>query len=326
MVSLNENFDYVIILRKGYTENDFLEKWKKVEIFNKQNKNKNGEKKWKKRFKIITILFLSVFLLTGCGETCNDVDKANIIEAIKIQNQDLWELEAIDLEIDESYREKFYNEKAAEEFKKHPQACITNEENSIDPTTGAQISRKTWSDAFKIGIIDGLLVYPTAMMLIFFTKLLGGEGVAKIFSIVFVTIIVRLLTLLLTLKSSMQSQKMQSIQPELAEIQNKIKATTDASEKQRLSGKMMDVYKKHGINPLSSMLMPFVSFPIFIAVWRAVSGTLILRSGTVLGVNLGVTLKDQIFTFNIWAIILFIVMGASQFISMKLPMWLAKKK
>ncbi len=282
----------------------------------------------KRKVKIFMVLVLSLFLLTGCGESCNDTDINNIKTAIIDNNRtegENWTLEAETQGIDESLHEEFFAQKAEKEFQKHPKACITNVDIEDPNIDGALITKKTWKDAFKKGLIEGLLVFPTSMMLIFFTNLFGAQGAGKILSLVLVTLIVRTLTLLITFKSSMQSQKIQTIQPQLAEIQNKMKETTDANEKQRLNMKVMEIYKKNGINPLSSLLMPFVSFPIFIGVWRAVSGTLILRSGTALGVNLGLTLKEQIFSFNIWAILLFLIMGASQFISMKLPMWLAKK-
>ena len=124
-------------------------------------------------------------------------------------------------------------------YKKDPKACITLTEG--EDTRGATIQRKTWGDAFKVGLLEGLLVFPISAMLIFFTNLFGGNGFGQLFSIVVVTIIVRSL-IPINNKEHYAITKIQTIQPELMEIQNKIKATSEA-EKQRLSMKLMEVYK-----------------------------------------------------------------------------------
>ena len=279
----------------------------------------------KKILKFITVLFISLFIFSGCtGSFCSDKDIENIKSSILEENESKWRLEATEKFGDnESVIQDYINAHVEEVYKKDPKACITLTEG--EDARGATIQRKTWGDAFKVGLIEGLLVFPISAMLIFFTNLFGGNGFGQLFSIVVVTIIVRSLTFLLTIKSTMQSQKIQTIQPELMEIQNKIKEATSEAEKQRLSMKLLEVYKKHGVNPLSSLLMPFVSFPIFIGVWGAVRGTLVLRSGDILGINLGINLNEQILSFNIGAIILFLIMAAAQFVAMRLPGWLANR-
>jgi YidC/Oxa1 family membrane protein insertase len=88
----------------------------------------------------------------------------------------------------------------------------------------------------------------------------------------------------------------------------------------------MEIYQKNGINPLSSLITPFISLPIFLSVWSAINQTLIIRTGVFVGLDLGVAVSTQVFEFNIGAILLFLLMSAGQILSMKLPMIIRKKQ
>lgn len=280
----------------------------------------------KKKFKFLFVLIISAFLFTGCTKNFCVRDEDSIKTALRIQNEETWRQEALDQGItEETFIKNYIDEKVEAAYKEYPKACLTNVD-VVDESINAEISAKSWKDAFSLGLIEGLLVYPISVMLIYFTNLFGANGWGQIGAIIVVTIIIRAITLLITLKSSMQSQKLQTIQPQLAEIQEKIKNTTDPNERQVLSMKLLEVYKKNGINPLSSLLMPFISLPIFIGVWGAVSGTFVLRTGDVLGINLGMTMQKQILSLNVLAIVLFLLMAAAQFVSMKIPSWIARKE
>ena len=133
--------------------------------------------------------------------------------------------------------------------------------------------------------------------------------------------------LISTFKSQVQTQKMQSIQPELNALSNKLKdPNLSQAEKSRLSMKMMEIYQKNGINPMATLLPTLISMPIFLSVWSAVSQTLVIRTGTFLGLNLGESVSTQVFSLNIASIVLFVLMTASQIVSMKLPNIIRKKQ
>ena len=89
---------------------------------------------------------------------------------------------------------------------------------------------------------------------------------------------------------------------------------------------MMKVYSKYGVNPMKSLIMPFISMPVFLCVYHAVNNTSILKSGTVFGVNLGDAMSTGIIGVKWFAIVLFILMVALQFASMKIPTWIQKYK
>lgn len=293
-----------------------------------------------KKIKLILVLLFAVVFIGGCSCTSSMCTKEDL-NAIKESIETKWnnneeyktqlreEAIAKDITAENSIKEYIkqnIDKKIEKEYEKHPKACLTNED-SIDPNTGATISGKSWGDAFKEGLLEGLIVYPISWLLITFTQLFGNEGFSKVLSIVVTTIIIRLLMLLLTFKSQIQTQKMQSIQVEVSSISAKLRdPNLSEAEKNRLSMKILEIYKKNGINPLASLLPTFISLPIFLSVWSAVNQTLVIRSGTFLGLELGGELSSQVFSFSITAILLFVLMAATQILSMKLPNILRLRK
>jgi YidC/Oxa1 family membrane protein insertase len=204
-----------------------------------------------------------------------------------------------------------------------------------DGNTEAFIEGKTWAYAWSKGPIEGLLVYPVAYLVDFFSVSFGMNGWGQIGAVALVTLIVRALILLTTLKSTMGQQKMQALQPELAKIQQKYpNSNTNQAEKQRLAQEQMALYKRHKINPLGQILVLIIQFPVFIAVWGAMTGAAVLSSDAVLGLNLSAGLGTAILNVAGWpnisgwwtAVVLFVLMGLAQFVSMKLPQWMQKAR
>lgn len=210
-------------------------------------------------------------------------------------------------------------------FTANPQACLTN--TATEDVSGATIEGKTWGDAWDEGLLEGLFVYPISWLLYTFTNLIGSTGIGQVIAIFITTMLVRLLTVTFSLKSTVQAQKMQLLKPEMDKIQAKYAGRqNDPLAKQKMQQEMMKLYSKFKINPLTSLITPFLSMPIFFAMWGAVSRTAIIRKGSLFGLNMSTTLNIGIFRGNIFAIILFILMIIGQFCSMKLPQWIAKRK
>ncbi len=192
---------------------------------------------------------------------------------------------------------------------------------------------KNWGKAFDFGLIEGLIEFPIAWMLDGFYNLFNGGAVAAIFSILFVTIIVRLFLLLVTFKSTMSQTRMQEMQPELQALQAKYpNANTNNYEKQQMAQEQMALYKKYKVNPFSMILVMFIQFPIFIAVWGAMSGSVVLRldslfanGGRHFALSFSSLTSTEIFNGNVSAIILFIIMSLTQILSVKIPTYLQKK-
>ncbi len=214
--------------------------------------------------------------------------------------------------------------------------CVTPADGYYGPNEDIYIEGKTWGDAFDNGFIEGLLVYPIAWLAHTFTNLFLGAGVssgwAQFLAILLMTFIIRGLLILFTFKSTMDQQKMTALQPELAKLQEKYpNSNTNQYEKQLLAQAQMALYKKHKINPMSQILTLIVQFPIFIAVWGALSGSSILTSGDIFGMSLGKSISSAITTWSFdgawWtALVLFILMSASQIISSQLSRWMQAKE
>ena len=209
-------------------------------------------------------------------------------------------------------------------------------------TIPVYIEGKSWGYAWTINgvsIFEGLLVYPIAWLAETFCTGLSNAGAAygwpQLLSILFVTFIVRGLMLLITIKQTKSTSKMQEISPELTKIQQKYpNASTNKYEKQKLTEETQALYKKHGINPLSSILVMIVQFPVFICVWGALQGSASLSTGSFLGLHLSDSISSVLFTWSNWpdpttgvwtALVLFLLMAAAQVFAMLLPQIIQKK-
>ncbi|MDY0214648.1 MAG: membrane protein insertase YidC [Bacilli bacterium] len=212
-------------------------------------------------------------------------------------------------------------------------SCIAIYDGEYGPEDNKiPVTSKTWKDAFDRGVIEGLFVYPIAAFIEVLTKAFGAGGWGQIWAILITTITVRGLLILVTLKQTIGAQKMQTLQPELEKIQQKYpNSDKNQYEKQALAQAQMALYKKHGVNPLGSILVMLLQFPIFIAVWGAMTGSASLASDAVMGLNLSALLGQSMinnwFTSGWWtAWVLFLLMTITQFISTRLSTWLNKSK
>jgi len=97
-----------------------------------------------------------------------------------------------------------------------------------------------------------------AEALIFFYNFTTDYGLA----IILLTLTVRFVTLPLTMKQTKSTKAMQAIGPEQKKLQEKYK-----DNKEKLNQEMMELYKKHKINPLGGCLPMLVQFPVLIAVF-----------------------------------------------------------
>ena len=227
-------------------------------------------------------------------------------------------------------------------------ACIT----SVDGEYGAygqnkdvsvKMDSKSWGYAWGRGgaVIEGLIVYPVSCLVDAIAYGFAGynpanfsNGVPQILALLFATIIVRLFIFLVSFKSTMTQQKMTQLQPELAKIQAKYpNSNTNPAQKQRLAQEQMNLYRKYKVNPLSSLLVLVIQFPIFIGVWGAMTGNAVLSTGSFLGLNLSTSVWDALTSANkVWsggwwtALVLFLLMAVAQFLAMKVPQWINKRR
>lgn len=183
-----------------------------------------------------------------------------------------------------------------------------------DETTFSQImSEESWFSA--------ILVWPMAQALNKLTPVIGVAG-----AITILTLVVNGILMVFTMKSTIASQQMQLLQPELDRIQKKYEGRTDDASKMKQANEMQALYKKYDVNPFSMILITFLQFPIIISIYQAVQRSSAVKTGTFMGLNLETTPLAGIRQGMYGYIILFIFMAVFQYLSMQLPQYLAKKK
>jgi YidC/Oxa1 family membrane protein insertase len=88
-------------------------------------------------------------------------------------------------------------------------------------------------------------------------------------SIVLLTVLIRALLIPLTLKQFHSMQKLQRLQPQMKELQNRYK-----DDKQRQQQELMKFYKENQVNPLGSCLPLVAQLPVFISLFYMLRSTL----------------------------------------------------
>jgi len=100
---------------------------------------------------------------------------------------------------------------------------------------------------------------PMFLVLSWLHSIFGNWG----WAIVGLTALIRMILYPLTYKGMMSMQKMKQLTPKLKELKEKYK-----KDPQRLNAATMDMYKKHGANPLGGCLPMLLQIPVFYAIYR----------------------------------------------------------
>lgn len=116
-------------------------------------------------------------------------------------------------------------------------------------------------------LFNNLFVFPIAWLMVQISNIFGG---LYIVGLLIVTLLVRTVAWPIYAKTNDMSLKMQLMQPELNKIQEKYANKQDERSKQMQQWEMAQLYKKYKVG-LGGCLMPFIQFPIFMAIYRAVS-------------------------------------------------------
>ncbi|MCQ2380571.1 MAG: membrane protein insertase YidC [Victivallaceae bacterium] len=117
----------------------------------------------------------------------------------------------------------------------------------------------------------GPMDYLARFLLWFLNKLnaiIGSYGA----SIIVLTLIVRLIFYPITAKSNASMRKMSAVQPKMKELREKYK-----DNPQLLQAKMMELYKKEGVNPFGGCLPILLQIPVFFALYAMLDGAIELR-------------------------------------------------
>jgi YidC/Oxa1 family membrane protein insertase len=109
-----------------------------------------------------------------------------------------------------------------------------------------------------------------AWLISFFYSLVPNYAIA----IGLVAVTVMLLLTPLTLKQTKSMLEMQKLQPELKRLQVQYRG-----DRQKLNEEMMKLYQEHKVNPLASCLPLLAQLPVFIIMFRVLSGLTYIPSG-----------------------------------------------
>ena len=101
-------------------------------------------------------------------------------------------------------------------------------------------------------------------------------------SIVFLTVCVMIVMTPLTIKNTRTMMQMQLLAPELKKIQKKYR-----HDRAEMNKAQMEFYKEHNLNPMGGCLPILVQAPIFLVLYRVVTG--LTRRATQIGTQLGYT-------------------------------------
>ena len=146
------------------------------------------------------------------------------------------------------------------------------------------------------------LVKPLLKVLAFFYGLTGNYG----WSIIFLTIIIKLLFSPLTHKSFKSMKGMQKVQPYVKVIQERNK-----DDRQKMNAEMLELYKKHKVNPVGGCLPMLLQIPVFIALYHALFFSIELRGAPFIGWITDLSVADPYYVYPV-------LMGATMFLQQRL--------
>ncbi|MBF0321127.1 MAG: membrane protein insertase YidC [Nitrospirae bacterium] len=147
-----------------------------------------------------------------------------------------------------------------------------------------------------------IIARPIFWMLMFINKYVGNFG----WSIILLTIVIRIPFIPLINKGQSSMKKLQKIQPMMTEIREKYK-----KDPQRMQKELMELYKKHKVNPMGGCLPMLVQIPVFFALYKVLLVAIELRGAPFMFWVTDLSAKDPFY-------VLPIIMGGTMFLQQKM--------
>ena len=114
------------------------------------------------------------------------------------------------------------------------------------------------TDAIEFGFFS-FLSNPFYKVLLWIHSHVGNWG----WAIIFFTLLVKLILFPLSYKGMMSMQKLKDLAPKMKDIKEKYKG-----DPAKMNAQMMEMYKKHGANPMGGCLPMILQIPVFFALYR----------------------------------------------------------
>ncbi|PLX94230.1 MAG: protein translocase component YidC [Desulfuromonas sp.] len=147
-----------------------------------------------------------------------------------------------------------------------------------------------------------LLAGPLLHTLRLFHDFFGNYGV----SIIVLTVIIKLLFWPLTQKSYVSMKAVQKLQPEMQKLRERFK-----NDRDRMNREIMELYKKHRVNPLGGCLPMLIQIPVFFALYQVLLNSIELRHAPFVFWLTDLSAKDPYYVTPL-------IMGATMFIQQKM--------
>lgn len=126
---------------------------------------------------------------------------------------------------------------------------------------------KELTDVIEYGWFT-FIAKPMFVLLQYIQSYVGNWG----WTIVILTILIKLVLYPLSYKGMVSMNKLKELAPKMKEIQLKYK-----DDKQKQSMHMMELYKKHGANPMGGCLPLLLQIPVFFAIYRVLINAIELK-------------------------------------------------
>ncbi len=191
---------------------------------------------------------------------------------------------------------------------------ISSEETEKETKESSECQEFTAFNGKYEGLWTSIFVKPLAWVILLFGKYTGSFGLGLILT----SILIRLVVYPLTKKSTMQTEQMKKIQPDLERLEKKYagKDQNDREVMMMKSQEMMAIYKKYNVNPVSGCLPALLQLPLFIAFLDAINKVPAIFEEKFLLFHLGTTPMVGIKGGNWLYLILTVLVAVSTYFAM----------
>lgn len=246
----------------------------------------------KNKIKILMILLVTMFSLTGCTKILKNEEKKVVQNTLTGQNL----VENILCKPTDENTLKLYRE------------------NNVNVDSLVDCKNFSVASGGYEGIWTTVFVKPLAWFIIKIGSLVKNYGL----SVILVTLLIRLVLYPITKKTALQSENMKKAKPDLDKLEKKYKNKQDNEAMMQKSQEMMLIYKKYGISPLSGCLFSFIQIPLFFAFYEAMNRIPALFEENLLGFQLGTSPLTAITNGKFYYIIFVLLVIATTYYSFKL--------
>ena len=157
----------------------------------------------------------------------------------------------------------------------------------------------------------GFIAVPLLHVLKFSHSATGNYGI----DIILLTLLIKVLFIPLTQRSFRSMREMQKLQPQMTKIREKYKDNTEQMNKE-----IMELYRRHKVNPLGGCLPMILQIPVFIGLYSALQNAVELRHAPFLLWINDLSAPDRLGALQLPFVqhpgvpVLTLLMGASMFI------------